>query len=129
MLSATNNTCDSSKPGTFRAFCFFVQRYLLLEYLSTFNLVVAAVCGFQEYFMRTILVLACISVLAACNKPPEPKVEPSASANFLSEQKAQLDKAKEAAQLMQQKADEQRAIVEVQTGGAAAKPAKSDAGK
>jgi len=79
--------------------------------------------------MRTILVLACISVLAACNKSPEPKVEPSASANFLSEQKAQLDKAKEAAQLMQQKADEQRAIVEVQTGETAAKPAKGDAGK
>ncbi|MES2038468.1 MAG: hypothetical protein V4495_11550 [Pseudomonadota bacterium] len=81
--------------------------------------------------MRTILVLACVSILAACNKPPEPKVEPSAaaSANFLSEQKAQLDKAKAAAQLMQQKSDEQRAIVEVQTGGAAAKPAKSDAGK
>lgn len=79
--------------------------------------------------MRTILVLACVSILVACNKPPEPKVESSASANFLSEQKAQLDKAKEAAQLMQQKADEQRAIVEVQTGGAAAKPAKGDAGK
>jgi|GEM_PF-1738511 len=81
--------------------------------------------------MRTILVLACITVLAACNKPPEPKVDASASAsaNFLSEQKAQLDKAKEAAQVIQQKADEQRAIVEVQTGGAAAKPAKGDAGK
>ena len=73
--------------------------------------------------------LSCLLVLGACNKPPEPKVEPSASANFLSEQKAQLDKAKAAAQLMQQKSDEQRAIVEVQTGGAAAKPGKSDAGK
>lgn len=81
--------------------------------------------------MRTILVLACISVLVACNKPPEPTVaaSASASANFLSEQKAQLDKAKAAAQLMQQKSDEQRAIVEVQTGGVAAKPAKSDAEK
>ncbi|PXX45398.1 hypothetical protein [Undibacterium pigrum] len=75
--------------------------------------------------------LSCLFVLSACNKPPEPKVDASASAsaNFLSEQKAQMDKAKEAAQLMQQKADEQRAIVEVQTGGAAAKPAKGDAGK
>ncbi|BBB64395.1 hypothetical protein UNDYM_0142 [Undibacterium sp. YM2] len=78
---------------------------------------------------KALAVLSGLFVLASCNKPPEPKVEPSASANFLSEQKAQLDKAKEAAQLMQQKADEQRTIVEVQTGGAAAKPAKVDAGK
>jgi len=82
-----------------------------------------------NHMAKALAVFSGLLVLAACNKPPEPKVEPSASANFLSEQKAQLDKAKEVAQQMQQKADEQRAIVEVQTGGAAAKPAKGDAGK
>ena len=57
--------------------------------------------------MRTILVLACVSILVACNKPAEPKVEASASANFLSEQKKQLDQ-----------------VIEVNTGGGAKKPAK-----
>ena len=68
--------------------------------------------------------LSCILLLAACNKPPEPKVEPSASTNFLADQKAQLDKAKEAAQVLQKAADAQREVVEVNTGGKAAKPAK-----
>ena len=74
--------------------------------------------------MRTILVLACVSILVACNKPPEPKVEASASANFLSEQKKQLDQAKQAGQELQKAADAQREVIEVNTGGGAKKPAK-----
>ncbi|MFZ6745152.1 hypothetical protein ACO0LC_18165 [Undibacterium sp. JH2W] len=82
--------------------------------------------------MRTIIFLACLSILAACNKPAEPKVEPKAESsapNLLSAQKEQLDKAKAVADTVQRVADEQRAVIEVNTGGAAAKPAKNDANK
>lgn len=80
----------------------------------------------MSHILRLSLSLICLCMFSACGKPKEPKVEadPSASANFLSEQKKQLEQARQAAQVVQKAADSQREVVEVDTGGATKKSAK-----
>ncbi len=77
-------------------------------------------------FLLLSSMLLCLAVVSACGKPKEPKIEadPSASANFLSEQKKQLDQAKQVGQELQKAADAQREVIELNTNGAAKKPAK-----
>lgn len=69
--------------------------------------------------MRTVLVIASLFTLActlsACNKPADKPVEAKPAYDVFSTQKEELQKARDVQKTVDQQAEEQRKVIEVQT--------------